>query len=185
MLLKEFQLVGGGLFAAGLNNSHSGNLSVRAGKKIIITRRGSMLGHLTEKDLIETDLLKDGPEHNLVSREIGVHRAVYLHTSAQALVHAHPIFATALSLVEDEIEPIDAEGKYYLKKVPVLTVRETIGSAEVAEKLPLLLRENKIVVVKGHGTFAGGKTLEEAYQWTTSLEHACKILYYTRTLRAR
>ncbi len=182
-MLKQFQLVGQDLFTAGINNSHSGNLSVRDGDKIIITRRGSMLGHLEEKDLIETGLEYDDENTKLASREIDVHRAIYLNTSAQAIVHAHPIFATTLSLVQDGIDPIDSEGQYLLGNVPILVTKQTIGSAEVAEKLPGLLKQHKVVMLRGHGSFATGTVLEEAFQWTTSLENACKIIYYTKTLQ--
>lgn len=183
-MLKEFQLVGQDLFAAGINNSHSGNLSVRYGDRIVITRRGSMLGHLTERDLIETGLEKNDSHITLASTEIRVHRGIYQHTSALAIVHAHPVFATAISLLEDEIIPVDSEGSYLLHKVPVLSAEHTIGSQEVEENLPFLLRESKIVMLRGHGCFAIGQLLEEAYQLTTSLEHSCKILYNMRVLKA-
>ncbi len=184
-MLKEFQLVGQDLFSAGINNSHSGNLSVRYGDRIIITRRGSMLGHLAERDLIETGLEKNDSKITLASTEIRVHRAIYKHTSALAIVHAHPVFATALSLVEDEIIPVDSEGAYFLHKIPVLGAEHTVGSQEVEEKLPYLLREYKIVMLRGHGSFAIGQLMEEAYQLTTSLEHSCKILYHTRNLQGQ
>lgn len=182
-MLKEFQMVGRDLFLAGINNSHSGNLSVRYGDRIIITRRGSMLGHITERDLIETGLEKNDSNITLASTEIRVHRAIYKHTSALAIVHAHPVFATALSLLEEEIIPVDSEGAYLLHKIPVLGAEHTVGSQEVEEKLPHLLKEYKIVMLRGHGSFATGQLLEEAYQLTTSLEHSCKIIYHTRLLR--
>lgn len=182
-MLKDFQRFGRDLFLTGLNNSHSGNLSVRCGDRIIITRRGSMLGHLEKNDLIETGLLKNDENTALASTEIGVHRAIYRGTSNLAVVHAHPVHAIALSLLEDEILPIDSEGKYYLHRIPVLGVEHTIASKEVEEKLPGLLKEYKIAMVRGHGSFAAGQTMEEAYKWTSSLENACRIIYLTRTLK--
>lgn len=182
-MLKDFQVVGRDLFLTGLNNSHSGNLSVRRDERIFITRRGSMLGHLEESDLVETGLCHDDENTGRASTELGVHRAIYRGTAARAVVHAHPVHAVALSLLEEEIEPIDAEGRYYLSKVPVLAAPETIGSKEVGEKLPALLNLHKIVVVRGHGSFAAGRSLEEAYLWTSSLENACRIIYLTRTLK--
>jgi len=178
-MLEDFQRIGRDLFLTGLNNSHSGNLSVRRGDRIVITRRGSMLGHLEEKDLIETGLEKNDGNTVLASTEIGVHRAIYRGTSTLAVVHAHPVHAIALSLMENEIIPVDAEGAYLLQKAPVLAVEKTIGSSEVAEKLPGLLKEHKIVVVRGHGSFAAGQTLEEAYQWTSCLENVCRIIHLT------
>jgi L-fuculose-phosphate aldolase len=58
-MLKDFAYIGRDLFLSGLNSSHSGNLSVRFGDRIVITRRGAMLGQLTERDLIETGLARN------------------------------------------------------------------------------------------------------------------------------
>jgi len=183
-MFKDFQRFGRDLFLAGLNNSHSGNLSGRRGDKILITRRGSMLGNLAEQDIIETGLYKNDEKSSLASTEIGVHRSIYMGTPALAIVHAHPVHAIALSLLEDQIIPIDAEGAYLLKRIPVLEAVNPIGSKELEEKLPPLLKEYKIALVRGHGSFAAGQNLEEAYHWTSSLENACRIIYLHRTLRA-
>lgn len=182
-MLADFKRIGRDLFLSGLNSSHSGNLSVRYGDKIVITRRGSMLGHLEERDLIETGLVKNDSKIILASTEIGVHRAIYKGTSALAIVHAHPVHAIALSLFEDQIIPIDSEGAYLLHKIPVIGAEHTIGSKELEKSLPGLLSEYKIVMVRGHGSFAVGQMIEEAYQWTSSLEQVCRIICLTRGLR--
>lgn len=181
-MLDNFHQVGKDLFDAGLNNSHSGNLSVRSGDRIIITRRGSMLRHLREGDLIETGLEKNDCHITLASTEIGVHRAIYKKTPALAIVHAHPPHAISLSLLEDNIIPVDSEGLYLLHKIPVLQVERAIGSKELENLLPNVLREYKVVLVRGHGSFAVGQLIEEAYQLTSSLEHSCKIVCLTRTI---
>ncbi|MCK4777567.1 MAG: class II aldolase/adducin family protein, partial [Actinomycetia bacterium] len=41
-----------------------------------------------------------------------------------------------------------------------------------------ILKKNKIVVMKGHGSFAIGNSLEEALNWTTSLEASTRIIFY-------
>jgi L-fuculose-phosphate aldolase len=184
-LLNNFQRIGRDLCLTGLNNSHSGNLSVRQGDRIIITRTGSMLGYLEENDLIETGLITNDANTVLASMEIGVHRAVYRSTPALAVVHAHPVHAISISLLEEEIIPIDSEGAFLLDKIPVLRAKCTIGSPEVEEKLPFLLRKYKIAIVRGHGSFAAGHTLEEAYHWTSCLENVCRIIYLTRTLKRK
>jgi len=182
-MYREFSQIGRDLFLQGLNNSHSGNMSVRLGDRLVITRRGSMLGNLKERDLIETGLSKNDSHITLASTEIGVHRAIYQNTPALAIVHAHPVYATALSLIEDEIIPIDSEGQYMLHKIPVIGFEHTVGSSEVARILPEYLKEYKIVMIRGHGSFAVGQLIEEAYQWTSSLENICKIITLTRTLK--
>lgn len=59
MILSQFQTVGRDLFARGLVSSHIGNLSIRMGDQIIITRRDSTLNSLEENDLIETGIDKN------------------------------------------------------------------------------------------------------------------------------
>lgn len=60
MFLSQFQTVGRDLFTQGLVSSLSGNLSIRLGDRLIITRRGCQVGDLAEQDLIETGINKNG-----------------------------------------------------------------------------------------------------------------------------
>ncbi len=181
-ILEQFQRIGRDLFVAGLISSHGGNMSVRMGDRILITRRGSMLAHLEERDVIDIGLEENDAMVALASTEIGVHRAIYQGTSALAIVHTHPPYAIARSLTCDEIVPIDSEGSYLLHKVPVVSCELTAGSTEVAALLPTWLKEYDIVMLRGHGPFAIGHLLEEAYQITSVLEMACKILTYAQSM---
>ncbi len=175
-VLEQFRRIGRDLFVAGLVSSHGGNMSVRQGDRILITRRGSMLAQLEERDVIDTGLEENDANVTLASTEIVVHRAIYLQTSALAVLHTHPPYAIAQSLVKDEIVPVDSEGSYLLHKVPVVAAQLTAGSAEVAELVPRWLKEYDIVMLRGHGPFAIGHLLEEAYQLTSVLEMTCRIL---------
>jgi L-fuculose-phosphate aldolase len=184
-MLDQFQRFGKDLFTRGLTSSHGGNMSVRMGDRIIITRTGAMLGHLTERDLIETGLDEDNSNIMLTSSELVVHRTIYQNTSALAIVHVHPPHAVALTMaLKDAIIPIDSEGSYLFRKVPVVHTETTVGSKEVAKLAAQMLREYKIFMLRGHGCFSIGPVLEEAYQWCSSLEESCKIYYLTRTLQA-
>jgi L-fuculose-phosphate aldolase len=175
-ILEQFQSIGRDLFIAGLVSSHGGNMSVRQGDRILITRRGSMLAQLAERDIIDIGLEENDANVTLASTEIVVHRAIYQQTSALAIVHTHPPYAIAQSLAKDEIVPVDSEGSYLLHKVPVVEAQLTAGSSEVAELLPTWLKEYDLVMLRGHGPFAIGHLLEEAYQLTSVLEMTCRIL---------
>ena len=175
-LLEQFRRIGRDLFVAGLVSSHGGNMSVRQGDRILITRRGSMLAQLEERDVVDIGLEENDANVTLASTEIVVHRAIYQATSALAIVHTHPPYAIAQSLVKDEIVPVDSEGSYLLHKVPVVAAQLTAGSTEVAQLLPRWLKEYDLVMLRGHGPFAIGHLLEEAYQLTSVLEMACRIL---------
>jgi L-fuculose-phosphate aldolase len=175
-VLEQFQLIGRDLFVAGLVSSHGGNMSMRQGDRILITRRGSMLAQLEERDIVDIGLEENDANVTLASTEIVVHRAIYQQTSALAIVHAHPPYAIAQSLAKDEIVPVDSEGSYLLHKVPVVEAQLTAGSTEVAELLPKWLKEYDLVMLRGHGPFAIGHLLEEAYQLTSVFEMTCRIL---------
>ena len=184
-MLDQFQTFGSDLFYRGLTSSHGGNISVRMGDRIIITRTGAMLAHLNEKDLIEIGLEEDDSNIMLASSELVVHREIYQNTSALAIVHVHPPYAVALSMiVEDAIFPVDSEGSYLFRKVPVMHTETTVGSKDVARIAAKVLREYKIFMLRGHGCFSIGPVLEEAFQWCSSLEESCKIYYYTKILQA-
>jgi L-fuculose-phosphate aldolase len=181
-VLRQFQEMGRDLYVAGLVSSHGGNLSVRFGDRIVIKRRGAMLGRLKEGDLVETGLEKADSGVLLASTELVVHRAIYLATPALAIVHAHPRTAIALSLSRDEIVPIDNEGSYLLHKVPVVATEFASGSAEMVERLPAVLQQYKVVMLRGHGCFAVGQTLDEAFQWVSCLEESCQIVLAAKTI---
>lgn len=176
--LRDFQLVGQDLYASGLNNSHSGNMSVRCNRMMAITRSGSMLHRLEYSDIIETLIDGEDSQTTLASRERPVHRAIYLQTGAEAIVHAHPPHLIALSLHCQNFLPIDAEGRYFFARgVPVIEVVNAIASEEVAARVVPVLREFPIVIVRGHGTFAIGHSLEDGFHYTSSLEHSARIAF--------
>ena len=184
MILSQFQTVGRDLFARGLVSSNSGNLSIRLGDRLIITRRGCRLGCLEEHDLIETGVSKNDRFTPLASTELAVHRAIYQTTSALAIVHAHPPHTIALSLTETEVVPNCAEGLAMLGRVPILGWHTDGKSESLADVIAQALTAHRIVMVHGHGSFAIGQLLEEAYNYTTILEESCQVICLLRSLGA-
>jgi len=47
------------------------------------------------------------------------------------------------------------------------------------------LSEHRAVMVHGHGSFAIGQLLEEAYNYTTALEESCQVLCLLKSLGSR
>lgn len=175
-MYEQFRDIGRDIFLSGLISSHGGNMSVRVGDRIVITRRGSMMGSLKPGDLIETALDHDDSEIALASTEIVVHRAIYAQTNGLAIVHTHSPHTILRSMIDDEIVPIDSEASYLLHKVPVFSLPQTAGSTDVADTVSDGLKAYKCVCLRGHGPFAIGTVLEEAFQWVSCLEMACKLL---------
>ena len=183
MISSQFQSVGRDLFSRGLVSSSSGNLSIRLGERIIITRRGSNLGCLEEHDLIETGISKNDRNTPLASVELPVHRTIYQTTPALAIVHAHSPHAVALSLTETEITPNDIEGISIADRVPVLGWHMEVKPGGLADIIAQALAQCRIVMVHGHGSFAIGQLLEEAHNYTTTLEESCQVICLLKSLK--
>jgi L-fuculose-phosphate aldolase len=176
-MFEQFAWIGRDLYASGAVSSHGGNLSVRLdADRMLITRTGSSLGRLTEDDVIETTIAPGGDRDAECSLELVVHRAIYVATDARAVVHAHAVHTVTRSLVEDVIVPVDSESVLRLIDVPVVVAAQSIGSAEAGEKLAGALRDRRVAVLRGHGPFARGQTLEDAYQAISCLEASCTVL---------
>ncbi|MHA1788758.1 MAG: aldolase [Candidatus Helarchaeota archaeon] len=181
-IYNEFRRIGKYLDSHDLVSSHGGNISIRTGNKIIIKRRGAMLGDLKITDLVEVPLFENDSSIMISSTETGVHRAIYLQTSALAVIHAHPPHAIALSLVEDDIIAVDAEGAFLIKKIPVIDQKYPVGPVESAINVPRILKNYPCCMVRSHGIFARGITLEDALMNVSVAEEISKIRYMSLIL---
>ncbi len=179
-IFEEMERIGRMLESRGLIlSARSGNMSVRVGDKAYIKRSGAMMGYLREGDIVEADISDENPEG--ASVEYKVHRAIYLNTDFKVVIHAHTPYAIVESMDGNDIEPADAEGRYYFYRIPVLDVEHAISSDEVAEKIPEAIKPYGAVVVKAHGTFAAAMNLEDAFSRITEVESACMLRYLSRS----
>ncbi|GAA6755833.1 fuculose phosphate aldolase [Thermus sp. 2.9] len=183
-LYAAFRQVGEDLFAQRLISATAGNFSARTKEGFLITKSGVQKARLTPEDLVEVPL--EGPFPPGASVESVIHREVYRRTGAKALVHAHPRVAVALSLHLERLVPLDLEGQYHLKEVPVLSPKTTSATEEAALAVAEALGEHPVCLLKGHGAFALGRkekpeeALLEAYSLLTTLEESAEILLYHR-----
>ena len=179
-MYEQFRDIGRDCFLSGLVSSHAGNLSVRRGDRLLITRRGAMLGALRTNDLVETSMDRDDGGSARASSELLTHRAIYRQTAAQAILHTHPPHGVVLSLDQDEFVPLDFEGSCLFRRVPVVSATGGVGSAETAAVLSAALVDNRLCLLRGHGLFATGDRLEQAYQWSSSFEASARVAYLAR-----
>lgn len=176
MYTREFERIGKRLFAEHLVGGNFGNISIRKGDEgFYIKRTGDYLDEVGELVFVPFD----GAVPKNASSEYRVHVAVYKKSSHAAIVHAHPQAAIAASLVADRIIPEDSEGAMFCPEIPV--VGGAPGSQEIADNVAAVLSQSKLVIVRGHGTFAAGKNLDEAYQFTSLAEHSCRVLALKRS----
>jgi L-fuculose-phosphate aldolase len=174
-LIRFYQL----LRQHGLNDSHSGNISYLHDSHFFITPTGSCADLAEEKDLVHCTM--DDANVPKASLDQHAHRAIYRHNpEARAVIHSHNPYTLALTLNGEDFVPVDLEGQYYFPRVPVIS----ISFKTYFEHSPILiataLAEYPVVVVRGHGIYAQGKSLEMAYKWVCSLEQSAKTAFLAR-----
>ena len=167
------------MVASGLTSSRFGNISLCQGEKISITCTGSMLDELDQSSVVEVDLNCPCDLDKIASSETCVHRAIYQSTSNKAVIHTHSPYAVALSLLEtDSVEPLDSEGILFLGAMPI--VEGHFGSDQSRQSCIRALQSHKACIARGHGVFASGMNLSEAFTAASMAEHSSKVRYLVK-----
>lgn len=171
-VMQQMQEVGRDLYQLALVTSHGGNLSMRIGNEMWITGTGTMLGRLKDRHISlvgPSGVLSQGPPP---SSDTLLHSTIYALGGAQAVAHAHPRHAIALSFTTDLFVPGDLEGQLHLQDVPVIAA----GPRQV-EEIATALQSRLVVLLRGHGAYARGQNLWEALHWVTALEESAHIAW--------
>ncbi len=164
----------------GLNDSHSGNASVRVGDQVWVTPTGCCADTLRATDLLPCPL--EGPPPEGASLDAPLHLAVYRANHALgAVLHSHGPHTVALTLTGEDFEPPDFEAQYYFGRVQVLPIPYDRYLAEAPAAVARALADRRVVVVQGHGVYAAAPSLNLAYKWSCSLELSAKTAYLART----
>ncbi|MCX6677747.1 MAG: aldolase [Methanothrix sp.] len=167
------------LVISGLTSSRFGNISLLRGDKISITCTGSMLDELDEVQVVEVDLSRSCDQDKVASSETCVHRAIYRSTTNKAVIHTHSPYAVALSILERKaVEPLDGEGMIFLGAMPI--VEGHFGTDELAKAVSFALQNHKACIARGHGVFAAGNNLLDAYSAACMAEHSAQVRYLVK-----
>jgi len=85
----------------------------------------------------------------------------------------------ALSLLEQEtVEPQDSEGIVFLGTMPI--VEGHFGTNELARAVSFALKTHKVCIARGHGVFAAGNSLCDAYTAACMAEHSAQVRYLVK-----
>lgn len=176
--------VGRRLWQRGLVGAAEGNLSVRIGEKqILTTPTGASKGHLRPDDLVVVDLQGKPLKGGRPSVEVRLHTRIYKRRpDCQAIVHAHPPVATALTLAGEDIpDNVLVEAGVVLGSVPVVPFAFA-GTEEVPDAIDPYLDDHKTFLLSHHGAVALGKDLHDAYNRMETLERVATMLMHARAM---
>lgn len=122
-----------------------GNLSVRLNDVIYITATGAKLTDLAGS-IVKCDL--EGASRNglIPSSELPAHLRILNETSSSVVLHAHPFFTVAYSMIKGAGNTVFG--------VPVVGGDIGGGETGLVHTVPPVLKDFNITVVHGHGVFA-------------------------------
>ena len=166
-LREEICKIGYNLWIKNMVAANDGNISVRLDENTILcTPTGVSKGYLQPEELAVMNL--DGELLNgcsvKPSSEVKMHIQVYKEDpTVQAVVHAHPIFATIFATrglgLYNTMQPEAIVG---LGEVP-LAPYATPSTCGVADSVAPLVKGHTACLLENHGALTWGKTLMEAY----------------------
>jgi L-fuculose-phosphate aldolase len=167
--------------------SNDGNISVRLdGERVLITPTGPCKGRMDPDDLLIVDLagkVLDSAKDRKPSSETPMHLEVYKQRpDIFAVIHSHPIFATALTVAGLEF-PADMLPEVILtiKNVPV-TDYATPSSHEDAEVIRPWIRDHNAILLRQHGSLTAGRNLDEALIHLERVEHVAEVFWRAKML---
>ena len=167
----------------GLNYGYSGNVSARAGPgAYLITPSGVRKAEVKPEDL----LLVDGEGRVIEgsgkpSVELPLHLAIHkARPDVGAIIHAHPIYATVLSVLRLDLEPIVEELALYVGGGVRVADYAPSGTEKLAENALKALGDRNAAILANHGVLACGSDVDEALNVLESVERAAQIYLLAR-----
>jgi L-fuculose-phosphate aldolase len=173
------------LHAAGWTANHEGNVSVRLGRdRFVITPTATSKAEVDEDGLVVIDgsgKVVEGTKKPPGETEL--HLAAYrARPDVEAVVHAHPPYATAFGVARMPLEPICLpEAVVSLGQVPLapFALPRTPLATEAVSRCAA---EADAMLLPGNGALTLGPDLSLAYLRMELVEHLAKILHHARAL---
>jgi methylthioribulose-1-phosphate dehydratase len=182
----EILSVGRRLDARGLAPATTGNYSVRLDNgHIAVTVSGRHKGRLVADDVTQIDLDGRALGTQAPSAEAVLHAALYrLYETIHAVLHVHSVASITLSRLLPRGSDVLLQGHETLKVLPGVTTHDTqvvIPVFDNSQDMPALVREvvprlkmleprPAALLLRGHGLYAWGASVEEAERVVEGLE---------------
>ncbi|MBN2185820.1 MAG: class II aldolase/adducin family protein [Candidatus Krumholzibacteriota bacterium] len=168
------------LCANDLTTSSGGNISARtADGSIFITPSGPGKNMLRASDIIRLE--PAGPvsgKDPQPSMEFQLHLSIYrARGDINAVIHAHPLFATAFLATERQIDfDLTAESRVMIGSTATVPFAPC-GSKELASSVSAAAKGSNLILLENHGVVAVGSSLQQAYNRIELTEAAAKTTF--------
>ncbi|MEA3396642.1 MAG: class II aldolase/adducin family protein, partial [Chloroflexota bacterium] len=169
--------------------ANDGNISVRLNNGcILITPSGLSKGRMAPEDLLVIDgegrVVKPAGDPALrPTSECPMHLEVYRQRpDVRAVLHAHPPYATALTVAGKELRSdVLPEVIILLGEIPT-TAFALPSSPENATAIRELIINHDALLIRQHGSLTVGRHLDEALINLERLEHVARVQWLAESL---
>ncbi|MES0810172.1 class II aldolase/adducin family protein [Roseibium sp. SCPC15] len=169
----------------GINQGTSGNVSARAGSRMIITPSGVPYDRMTPNMLASLPIEGDGEAEGPFppSTEWQFHLALLRSKpDMHAVVHAHPVHCTALSINRMEIPACHYMIALFGGDTVPLAGYALFGSDELAENVTSAMADRHGCLMANHGAVVVGENLDKALWRMEELEVLARAFILSRSL---
>jgi len=172
------------LISCGLIKLTTGNLSLRKGDHVIISPSGMDKSELEISDIVVIDLNGKVIEGIRVpSKETDGNLYIYKNMPmVKAIIHTHQVYATAVGLVGDTLPAILTTQASAVGGEVKVTPYAPAGSEQIGIFAVENLGDNKAVILKHHGVYVIGDTLNDALHAAVYLEEASQTYLSARAI---
>ncbi|MBT0771544.1 class II aldolase/adducin family protein [Kineosporia sp. J2-2] len=161
--------------ARGVAVGGAGNISLRVGDQVLITRSGLRLEAATASDISVVTLDGDLVRGARPSSETGLHLGIYRRSGTGAVVHTHGMSSVAVGLVADELPRVHYNILRLGGRVPTVA-HHVFGSAELARATgDAVAAGARAVLLRNHGSVSCGTTLDDAVENAELTEWLCDV----------
>ncbi len=184
---KQICDIGKRIYNRGMVAANDGNISVKiSDNEFLCTPTGVSKGFMTPEYICKVDADGNVIQANKgfkPSSEIKMHMRVYKERpDVQAVVHAHPIYATSFAIAGIPLtQPIMPEAVIALGCVPIAEYG-TPSTHEIPDAVSKYLQYYDAVLLENHGALAYSDSLLAAYHKMESLEFYAELLFLSKQL---
>lgn len=186
-IIQEMCEIGKRVYERGMAAANDGNFSVKLNEnEFLCTPTGVSKGFMAPESICRIDAagrLLEANSNFRPSSEMKMHLRVYRERAdVQAVVHAHPPYATTFAAAGIPLEqPVLSEAVLTLGKVPVARYG-TPSTKEVPDAVAEYLPCYDAMLLANHGALTYGDSLMNAYYKMESVEFYARILYQVQML---
>lgn len=168
----------------GLVVAGAGNISVRDGDRILISRAGLRFETAESGDFASVNLASGESSGPRPSSELGLHLGLHQLDLDRAVVHFHGAFSTAVGTVLDALPAIHYSIHRMGPTVPIVDYH-LFGSPELAAAVHQAAEGGvSAVLLRNHGAVVWADTIPDAVERALLLEWMCEVYWRAQLLGA-